>query len=287
VSVVVPIIGGWTIRVVPGGSIWVDGGAMFGVVPFPLWSAIVPTDDHRRIELATNCLLLEGHGRRILVDTGCGTKMNAKQRQFCRISDGDPLLENLSRLGLEPSQIDTVILTHLHFDHAGGCTRSTPQGGLEPVFTAARHVVQRREWYDAVAQLPELVGAYHLDDLLPVEAAGLLELVDGDVDYLPGLRLELTGGHTRGHQIVRLHDASQQAIYLADLCPSAAHLPALWGMAYDQQPLEVRRRRPALLGQIADHGWWAIFEHDPVHTLVKLQRHPKREFALAASQPLE
>jgi glyoxylase-like metal-dependent hydrolase (beta-lactamase superfamily II) len=140
------------------------------------------------------------------------------------------------------------------------------------MFPLARHFVQRLEWEDALARLPELAGAYLPDDFEPLEQAGLVELIDGDTEIVPGISTELTGGHTRGHQIVRIESERESAVCLADLCPTSAHLPTFWTMAYDQFPLIVRRKKPDILGDIVERQRIALFSHDPLITAARLSR---------------
>jgi glyoxylase-like metal-dependent hydrolase (beta-lactamase superfamily II) len=183
------------------------------------------------------------------------------------------LTRNLAAIGVAPDEIDWVILTHLHFDHAGGATRVDGSGESCPTFPRARHVVQRAEWEDARENIRELAGAYNFDDFVPLEEAGLLELVEGDVEVAPGVTTHLTGGHTRGHQIVRLESGGISAVCIADMCPTTAHLRTFWTMAYDQFPLTVRRKKPGILNDIADHQRIALFSHDPRIAAARLSRH--------------
>jgi glyoxylase-like metal-dependent hydrolase (beta-lactamase superfamily II) len=180
-----------------------------------------------------------------------------------------------------PQEIDWVILTHLHFDHAGGATYRDESGNIRPTFPRARHYVQRFEWEDALAVLPELAGAYSLDDFVPIERAGLLEIVEGDVEIVPGVRTELTGAHTRGHQIVRIESGDESAVCLADICPTAAHLPTFWTMAYDQFPLTIRRIKPLILKDVADENRIALFSHDPQIAAARLARAADGEWNLS------
>jgi glyoxylase-like metal-dependent hydrolase (beta-lactamase superfamily II) len=140
------------------------------------------------------------------------------------------------------------------------------------MFPSARHFVQKIEWADAMSNSPELAGAYYPDDFAPIEEAGLVEFIDGDAEIAPGITTQLTGGHTRGHQIVRIESAGESAVCLADICPTAAHLPIFWSMAYDQFPLEVRRKKPIVLSDIGEHQRLALFSHDPHTAAARLSR---------------
>lgn len=273
-------IGDIELTFVSGGRLRIDGGNMFGVIPRVLWEKESPPDDRHRIQLDTNCILVRTPDSLGLIDTGYGGKVPTKRRQRHALEDGAPLARNLAAIGVTPNEIDWLILTHLHFDHAGGATYRDEEGQLRPTFSRAQHVVQRAEWEDAVGDIPELAGAYHPDDVAPLEKAGLLELVNGDALIAPGVTTELTGGHTRGHQIVRLESGDDSAICLADICPTTAHLPVFWTMAYDQFPLTVRRKKPIILDDIAAHNRIALFSHDPHITAARLSRDSDNEWSV-------
>jgi glyoxylase-like metal-dependent hydrolase (beta-lactamase superfamily II) len=271
-------LGDMLVSFVSGGRLRIDGGNMFGLIPRALWEKKSPPDDQNRIRLDTNCLLVRTAGSLGLVDTGYGGKSLPKHRLRYALEDGSPLVRNLAAIGIEASEIDWVVLTHLHFDHAGGATFRDDEGRLHPTFPRARHFVQRSEWEDAVSNLPELAGAYYPDDFAPLERAGLVELIDGDVEIARGVSTRVTGGHTRGHQIVYLESGDVSAVCLADICPTAAHLPTFWTMAYDQFPLTIRRQKPIVLNDVVEHGRMVLFAHDPDITAARLSRDLKNEW---------
>lgn len=274
-------IGDIQLTFVSGGRLWIDGGNMFGVIPRLMWESVSPPDDQHRIQLETNCVLVRTRDSIGLIDTGYGGKTHAKQRMRYSLDDGLSLARNLAAIGVSTSDINWVILTHLHFDHAGGATYRDEAGRLRPMFPRARHFVQRAEWDDAASQRPELAGAYFPDDFIPLQTAGLIELVDGDAQITAGITTQLTGGHTRGHQIVRLESAGDSAVCLADMCPTSAHLPTFWTMAYDQFPLEVRRVKPTILNDIAAHRRIALFSHDLHVAAARISRSSEGEWNVA------
>jgi glyoxylase-like metal-dependent hydrolase (beta-lactamase superfamily II) len=274
-------IGDIQLSIVSGGRLRIDGGNMFGVIPRAMWERVSPPDDQNRILLETNCVVVRTRQSLGLVDTGYGTKASDKVRQRFSLDAGSSLVRNLAACGIAPDEIDWVILTHLHVDHAGGATYRDEGRQLRSTFPRARHFVQRAEWEDAIGQLPELVGAYYPDDFAPLEKAGLVEFVDGDAEIEPGVATQLTGGHTRGHQIVRIDSGSDSAVCLADLCPTTAHLPTLWTMSYDQFPLDVRRRKPVILQDIAKNHRIALFSHDTAFTAAQLSRDSDNNWLLA------
>jgi glyoxylase-like metal-dependent hydrolase (beta-lactamase superfamily II) len=276
-------LGSLTLRTISGGTYWIDGGTMFGVVPRPLWERNFPTDEQHRIPQDTNCLLVQTGDRNILIDTGAGSKLTDKERGRLSAQSGDPLVENLASAGLAVEDIDQVVLTHLHFDHAGGATRFDDEGQLVPTFSNAEYVVQREEWVTATAGYPELRAAYSLDNLLPLQDSGQLTLIDSNRDVGSGMRVFVTGGHTQGHQVIILESDDQTAVYLADICPTWRHLPVLWCLSYDTHLLQTRRVKAELLGQIADSGWLALFDHDPDVVAARLERDSRKDFVVSES----
>ncbi len=273
-------LGRFELTTVAGGTYWIDGGPMFGVVPRPVWSRYLSVDEQNRIPERTNCVLVRTGQQTLLIDTGYGGKLTAKERTRFATEAGAPLLASLAAAGVQPADIDLVLLSHLHFDHAGGATCVDDAGRVVPTFSNAQYVVQRREWVTAMAGFPELRTAYHLPDFAPLQEAGRLLLLDGNVEIVPGIRAWVTGGHTEGHQVFVLESQGQGAIYLGDLCPTFHHLPTLWCMAYDLELLKLRRIKPEVLGLVADRGWWALAGHDPDHAAARLRRDPKRDFAV-------
>ena len=235
---------------------------MFGVVPKPLWEKATPADTANRIELETNCLLIDTPTQKILVDTGYGSKLPAKQLQHIDGEPGNPIVRNLKAAGIEPGEIDIVVFSHLHFDHASGASEMVDDK-LMPVFPNARHVIQRVEWEDATSGAPELRGSYETEELRALGQSGLLELVDDDHEICAGISLHRTGGHTVGHQIVKVDSNGDRAAYLGDICPTVAHLKTFWIMAYDLFPREVRKMKPVIFQSLIDEEAILLFDHDP------------------------
>lgn len=279
-------LGDFKLTTISGGRFLIDGGTMFGVVPKLLWERKFRPDEQNYIPQATNCVLVESDERRVLIDTGYGSKLSDKERQIFGSEEGDPLVDSLSGAGFGVEEIDTVILSHLHFDHAGGATRMNEAGELAPTFPNAEYVAQKLEWEIATSGVPELRGAYPQDNLLPLEAAGQLRLIDGDEEILPGMRAIVTGGHTRGHMAIAIESGGDTAIFLGDICPTTRHFRSLWCMAYDVDLLQTRRSKPELLGQIADNGWLALFDHDPDCAAARIERAERIEFDVVEAMDL-
>jgi glyoxylase-like metal-dependent hydrolase (beta-lactamase superfamily II) len=273
-------LGQFTVTTVSGGRFRSDGGTMFGVVPKVLWSKLIAVDAHNCIPQATNCVLVQTGRQKVLIDTGYGPKLQDKERAILGAESGNPIVTSLAAQGVKPEEIDVVILSHLHFDHAGGGI-SMEGDRLVTTFPKAEYVVQRLEWEVATAGYPELRAAYPQENIVPLEMSGQLRLVDGDVDIVPGIHARITGGHTDGQMALFIYSGGQTAVYLADACPTWRHLPSLWCMSYDMDLLQSRRIKPVLLGEIAEQGWWALSDHDPDHAAAQLTTDPQREFAVS------
>ena len=271
-------IGNWQLDTLNGGTFWLDGGVMFGVVPKTLWQTVAPPDPQNRIRCANHCVLARDGRHTVLLDTGYGGKFPPADRKFYCMEEGEPLLASLAEIGVAPDDIDTVVFSHLHFDHVCGATRLDPDGRRIPTFPRARHVVGRWEWEDATGGSVELKTAYRIEDILPLYEAGLMNVVDDGQEIVPGLRNQVTGGHTRGHAALFFESAGQTAAYLGDICPSTAHLRRMWHLAYDVYPLDTRRCKPLLLGQAADEGWLIFWNHDPRVVVSRVARDRNREF---------
>ena len=278
-------LGAWQLDTINGGRFRIDGGVLFGLVPKSLWAPLAPADEQNRVGCGNHCVLARDGRHTVLIDTGCGTKFVRLDRKFYALEEGDPLLEDLAVLGVAPEDIDTVVLTHLHFDHVGGATRFDRQGQLVPTFPKARYLVSRLEWDDATIGGPELQTAYSMNNLLPLAETGQLTLLDNAPAILPGLTAFCTGGHTRGHLAVKFCSAGQTAFFIGDLCPTTAHVRQMWCTAYDTYPLETRRRKPQILAEAAEGNWWILWYHDPRVAVSRLQRHARREFAVIDPQP--
>ncbi|HEX3727518.1 MAG TPA: MBL fold metallo-hydrolase [Pirellulales bacterium] len=271
-------IGAWRLETVHGGRFWLDAGVMYGVVPKTVWEKVTPCDALNRIPFAIHCVLARNDHQTVLIDTGYGGKMSPLDRGAHAAEPGNPILESLAAIGVSPDEIDAVVFTHLHWDHAGGATRYDESRRPLPTFRNATHYVNRLEWEDATSGASELAGSYAAENFAPLEVAGQVVLVDGEVEIAPGLWTRVTGGHTRGHQALIFEAGSKVALYPGDLIPVVTHLRRLWCASYDLYPLETRRRKPELLAQAADGGWWVLWDHDPTTAVSHIERHKTREF---------
>ncbi len=252
------------VKLLSDGVIKFDGGTMFGLVPKVSWETRVTTDRKNRITLGLNCLLIQIAGKTILVDAGVGSKdlsFHGKDEREAYGLVPSRLMKGLRGLGLSPKEIDVVILTHLHFDHSGGCTRLDRAGNLAPTFPRARYYVQSVCWQEARNPNERCQDVYRREDFCPIEERGQLELLDGDREIFPGLSVKVTNGHARGHQIVLARYGGERIAFLGDLVPTPHHLEMAAISAFDQFPEETLERKREFLRQAEREGWLLIFAH--------------------------
>jgi glyoxylase-like metal-dependent hydrolase (beta-lactamase superfamily II) len=262
------------VRHLHGGNFYLDGGAMFGVVPKPLWEKKIPADVRNRIRLACNVLLLRVAGRNILIETGNGTIWDPKLRDIYGIAEGDPLRASLASAGLQPSDIDVVINTHLHFDHAAGNSRQ--ENGRDVLaFPNAEYVVQRGELQHAMNPTERDRASYMPPAFAPVTEAGRWRLLDpGDeeagVAILPGISAVNIPGHNANIQAVKISGGGKTLLAVADLIPTRHHIPLPWIMGYDLYPMQTLETKRKWIARIVREGWVVALGHDadqPVGTL--------------------
>jgi len=249
-----------SIDVLPDGVIKFDGGVIFGQTPKVVWEARVPVDRKNRITLGLNCLLVRYGDKNILVDTGVGSKeLNGKREAYGL--QPSKLGKGLKDLGLAPKDIDLVILTHLHFDHSGGCTRMDRAGNLVPAFPKATYYVQRSSWEEARRPNERSLDAYNPEDFTPLQERGQLAFLDGDTEVFPGIHCRTTHGPTRGHQVVIIRHGGEWVACLGDIVPTPYHLDLGCISAIDQLPEETLEMKRELLQQAQREGWLIIFYH--------------------------
>ncbi len=296
-------VGAFVCHALDGGRVWLDGGAMFGIVPKPLWERRIPADEKNRIPLAMRCLLIEHDDGLILVDTGIGNKDDEKFRTIYNVENagttGPTRLEDAVRdAGHRPDEIKWVINTHLHFDHCGGnavvegrreqgagskeqggvagaAQGSRPTSPLRLAFPNATYVVQKGELEFATHPNERTAGSYLRQNIEPVSAAGRWRLVEGATEFLPGVTLLPTPGHVPYHQSVVLRSGGETACFVADLIPTGSHVPLPWIMGYDLEPLVTLESKRSLLGRAEAEGWLLILEHEPAEGLGHVTRDGK------------
>tara|TARA_Y100001936_G_C16089441_1_gene684712 strand:- start:3668 stop:4507 length:840 start_codon:yes stop_codon:yes gene_type:complete len=248
------------IYIVSDGTFKMDGGAIFGVVPKTIWSHKIVPDSQNCINVALNCILIQHLNKTVLIDTGIGTKLedNIKTRFS---SNAGLLVDNLKKIDIHPSDIDYVIITHLHFDHIGGCTAYDTEGSLYNVFPNATHLIQKKDWDEATILNDRTRNAYNERDFIPLYDNKQLELIDGDVELLPDLNIHLTGGHTAGHQIVRFSTAGRTFATLGDILPTEHHLPTNYATSFDINPLETVIAKNQWIPRAESEQWLISFGH--------------------------
>jgi len=266
------------VRHISAGDFCLDGGAMFGVVPKPLWEKKSAPDSRNRIRLAANSLLVRAHEKNILIETGNGTKWTPKLRDLYGIQEGNPLIENLAAFGVRPDQIDVVINTHLHFDHAGGNTKFLNDKAV-PTFPNARYIVQAAEIAHAANPTERDRASYFEENFQPIQQSAQWQAVSGDAEMLPGISAARIPGHNADIQAIKLTGGGKTIFFVADLFPTRHHLPLPWIMAYDLYPLQTLETKRKWIKTIVRENWIVVFGHDPDIPAATLhEREQKIEF---------
>ena len=245
------------VKIISDGVIKMDGGSMFGQVPKVAWESSVVTDRKNRMTLGLNCLLLQVAGQNVLVDTGTGSKEIDQDLGLVP----SRLLKGLKGVGLTPKDVSAVVLSHLHFDHSGGCTRLDRTGKLVTTFPKAKYYVQRACWDEACNPNERCQGSHRSENFLPIEERGQLELLDGDTEIMPGLNVIVTDGHALGHQIVMFQHGGERVVFLGDIVPTPHHLKMVAISAFDSSPEKTLEQKRDLLKQAEQQGWLLVFSH--------------------------
>lgn len=254
-------LGNIKLSIICDGTFWLDGGAMFGVVPKVLWNKLNPADELNRIRLSLNCLLIEHPDGIVLVDTGIGENLKDRFVEMYRVERKRTFLESLAEHNVSPENVAYVINTHLHFDHCSGNTQKC-DGEWRSTFPRARYIVQEQEWHDAMNPNERTQASYLKETFHPVKEAGQLIRVSGEHEVLPGIRVLQTNGHTRGHQSVLIESENNKAFYLGDFIPTTSHIRIPYIMGYDLYPTALIERKKQILQEAVHEHWLLIFEHD-------------------------
>jgi methylmalonyl-CoA epimerase len=255
-------LGAFELTSLSDGFFRLDGGAMFGVVPRTLWEKRTPPDERNRITLGMRPLIVRG-ARTMLIDAGCGDKMDAKSADIYGLERDYHLDHALADAGVAASDIDIVLASHLHFDHVGGFTTRVDEGRIVPRFPNARYVAHRGEWYDATHPHERNRASYLAENFLPLEQAGVLDLVDDDTEVMPGVRFRRSGGHTQHHQVVMIESQGEVAVFTADMFPTSVHVPDAWLMGFDLYPMDTLAFKRAFAREAIEREYLIFFEHDP------------------------
>jgi len=256
-------LGDFELITLSDGFIGLDGGAMFGVVPRTLWEKRLPPDDSNRIPLGMRPLIVRTGKTNVIIDAGCGDKMDAKLAQIYKLDRRYHLDHALAAAGLSPDDIDLVVASHLHFDHVGGFTKIGKDGSVVPRFPKARYIAHRAEWEDATHPHERNRASYLQENFVPLKDAGVLTLVDDAAEIIPGVRYRRSGGHTQHHQVVMIESGGRTAVFTADMYPTSVHIPDPWVMGYDLYPMDTLAFKRAFAREAIEREYLLYFEHDP------------------------
>jgi glyoxylase-like metal-dependent hydrolase (beta-lactamase superfamily II) len=252
--------GRFDVDILHEGQMLVDGGIAFSGIPRSEWETFAPPDERNRVRFGLNQLLVRGEGINLLIDTGMGNKMRPRKREIMGLGSPSALYDNLARFGLKPDDITHVVFTHLHYDHCGGATEAEGDE-IVPAFKNAMYFVQREEWDAAINPSEISRSSYCVHDFLPLQETGRLKLLNGDLEIAAGVYLEVSSGHTAGHQIVRIMDRELRVIFPGDICPTPFHLPPDRREAFDLFPADTIAARKILLKRSSRADTRVVFSH--------------------------
>lgn len=256
-------IGDLELHILIAGHWKADGGLMFGVVPKVVWEKQKPADGKNMVDVACVGVIARVNGKVVVCETGIGTKLSEKRAQQVGLREPDGLLSSLHRIGVRPDEVDAVVTTHLHWDHAGGLTRRDAAGGLNLTFPRARHFIQRSEWDFALEPDPRSRAGYIADDFTPLaDGNRLVEFVEGDAEVLPGVFVRHVGGHTPGSQVVILRSGELACAVTGDVVGTIPHLRLPWTMSADLDVLRLLQEKARLLEEAEKHRWLLILSHE-------------------------
>ncbi len=269
-------LGQFVIHGLRDGFFHLDGGAMFGVVPKPLWEKIFPSDNQNRIRLALNSFLINTDRSRVLIETGIGSDLEEKIFKYYSVEREPGLVGSLQQLGFLAEDIDFVINTHLHFDHCGGNTHKDEEGNYVPVFPRAKYIIQKGEWEYALAPSERDRPSYLRQNFVPLEEHGQLQLVDGDEKIIDGVEVVVVPGHTSRHQCVKVRSKGEVFFFLGDLVPTSGHVGLPYIMSYDLFPQETLENKKKVFDQAIEADWILGFNHDPDRFFGKVKKEDKK-----------
>jgi glyoxylase-like metal-dependent hydrolase (beta-lactamase superfamily II) len=259
-----------------------DGGAMFGVVPYVIWKKLNPPDENNLCPWAMRCLLVETPTRKILIDTGMGDKQDEKFFSHYYPHGTETLWTSLQKVGIHPSDITDVLLTHLHFDHCGAAVVRNEQGSLVPAFPNATYWTNKSHYDWAFNPNARERASFLKENFVPLMDANVLQFIPEQqgTEWLDGIRIFYVYGHTEAMMLPLIPTATQPLLYAADLIPAAAHIPLPFVMAYDMRPLVTLDEKKYILEQCLEHNYALFFEHDPTHECATLTRLPNGKIVL-------
>lgn len=270
-------VGGLDVTILTDGAYLLDGGAMFGVVPKPLWEKRAPANAQNQILLGTNTIVVRTGKHTVVIETGIGNKLSEKMRAIFDAKQTLP--QSFAAAGIKPEEVDIVINTHLHFDHCGWNTTRKPDGSVVPTFPNARYFAHRGEVEHGHLQLERDAVSYVSENYDPLIASGQMTLIDqpsgGQAQIVPGVSIEVFPGHTAQMMAVMLDSGGQRACYISDLIPTSAHLDVTWVMGYDLFPLTCIEQRRRFLSRAIPEQWLVLFTHDHDRPMGYVELGPK------------
>lgn len=267
-------IGKYNLHTVQSGLFSLDGGAMFGIIPKPLWEKTNPADELNRIKLSTRNLLLISDDKKILIDTGMGNKWDDKSKNIYNIDPKLDLELALEQNGIKSDEITDILLTHLHFDHTGGSTKFE-NGKLVPAFPNAKYYVQKKNFEWGRNPTDRDKGSYIKDNFEPLVKEGVLNLIDGEIDFDDNISFRIINGHTFSQQMIKISDSSNTVLYVADLLPFVSQIKIPYVMGYDLQPLVTVEEKKKYLKLAAEENWKLYFGHDPDYAIATVKHSEK------------
>jgi glyoxylase-like metal-dependent hydrolase (beta-lactamase superfamily II) len=268
-------IGKYELFALNTGTFGLDGGAMFGIIPKPLWEKKIPADEMNRITLGGRCLLMKSDDRTILVDTGIGNYWDEKFKKIYRVEfESASLVSSLEKHSVKPEDITDVILTHLHFDHTGGSV-VFENGKFSPAFPNAKYHVQKKHFEWAKNASPKDRGSFIQNRFIPLCEEKVFTFHYGEEELDENISFIVTNGHTVDQQLVKISDGNQTLLYCADFLPTSAHVPIPYVMSYDLLPLETIKEKEKILPQAIEEEWLLFFEHDPEFAAAKITMNEK------------
>ena len=256
-------LGDFELITLSDGFMGLDGGAMFGVVPRTLWEKRLPPDDSNRIPLGMRPLIVKRGTTTVLIDAGCGDKMDPKLAQIYKLDRRYHLDHSLADAGVSVEDIDIVVASHLHFDHVGGFTKIGKDGAIVPRFPKAKYIAHRAEWEDATHPHERNRASYLQENFVPLKDAGVLTLVDDAAEIIPGVRYRRSGGHTPNHQVLMIESGGRTAVFTADMYPTSVHIADPWVMGFDLYPVDTLAFKRAFAPEAIQREYLLFFEHDP------------------------
>jgi len=263
-------IGKYNLKIITSGYFKLDGGAMFGIIPKPLWQRTNPPDEENRIKLSTRHLILVSDSKKIIIDTGMGNKWSNKLKEIYAVDESRSMEKALGEIELKPEDITDVILTHLHFDHTGGSTKYEGEK-LIPAFPNAKYHVQKQNFDWASNPSDRDKGSYLHENFLPLAEEGILNFTNGNEKFDDEIEFIVINGHTFGQQMVKIFDSSNTVLFVGDLLPCTSHIPLPYIMGYDLQPLVTLKEKKKILPKAAEESWKLFFEHDPETAFVTVE----------------